>query len=182
MIDLPSLEVYISIFNKNPTNIKSELFTNTFDKLSFAELKDELKEILNISDINSYHLQHEIIGPRIIETYQKLHSEKVSTDGYIILLLGYARPPMRDFEGFFRIVVGLDEYDIQLILKQYSSNYVTWIRSRHSHKIFKKLFILLVIMKEPYKLNMMILTWKQNLFWLVLVAHLGLWDLMKNLF
>ena len=46
------------------------------------------------------------------------------TDGYYMLLMGYARSPFRDFERYIRMVVGLDEGDIQLILKQYFSNFV----------------------------------------------------------
>ena len=52
--------------------------------------------------------------------------EKSSTDGYIILLLAYARSPFRDFESYLRIVIDLDEDDIQLILRQYISSFVTY--------------------------------------------------------
>ena len=52
--------------------------------------------------------------------------EKSSTDGYNVLLLGYARSNFRDFEGYLRVIVGLDEDDFQLILNQYSSNFVTY--------------------------------------------------------
>ena len=44
----------------------------------------------------------------------------------MILLLGYSRSPFRDFESFLRIVIGLHEEDIQLILKQYYSHFVTY--------------------------------------------------------
>ena len=40
--------------------------------------------------------------------------------------MGYDRSPFRDFETYLRIVVGLDKDDNQLILKQYSSNLVTY--------------------------------------------------------
>ena len=40
--------------------------------------------------------------------------------------MGYARSPFRDFESYLRIVVGLDEDDIQLILKRYNANFVTY--------------------------------------------------------
>ena len=33
---------------------------------------DELEKILNISDITPSHLQHEMIGPNIIQTYWKI--------------------------------------------------------------------------------------------------------------
>ena len=52
--------------------------------------------------------------------------EKSSPDGYILLLLGYARSSFRDLESYLRIVVGLDEKDIQLILKHYKLNFVTY--------------------------------------------------------
>ena len=55
-----------------------------------------------------------------------MRSETSTTDGYIILLLGYARSPFRNFESFLRLVVSLEENDIQLTLKQYNSNFVTY--------------------------------------------------------
>ena len=59
MIGLISLGVYNSIFNINKTNNNFELFTDHFDRFLFEELKDELEEILSISDITPKHLQHE---------------------------------------------------------------------------------------------------------------------------
>ena len=44
----------------------------------------------------------------------------------MILLLGYSRSPFRGFESYLRIVVGLDEEDIQLILKQNNSHFITY--------------------------------------------------------
>ena len=64
----------------------------------------------------------------MIQAYNKLGSEKSSNDGYIFLLLGYARSPFRDIESYLKIVVGLDEDDIQLILKHYISNFFTFIK------------------------------------------------------
>ena len=43
----------------------------------------------------------------------------------MILLRGYTRSPFRDIESYLRIVDGLDEEDIQLILKQYNSHFIT---------------------------------------------------------
>ena len=40
--------------------------------------------------------------------------------------MGFARSPFRDFESYLRIVVGLDENDIRLNLKQYNANFVTY--------------------------------------------------------
>ena len=88
-------------------------------------MKDELEEILDISKTTSEHLQDDIVGPRIISTYKNLETEKRQTEGYFIVLLGYARSPLRDFDSYLRISFGLDEVDKQLILKQYKSNFVT---------------------------------------------------------
>ena len=52
-------------------------------------------------------------GPRIIKPYEKLRLEKSSTDGYLLLLMGYTRSPFRGFESYLIIVVGLDEDDFR---------------------------------------------------------------------
>ena len=126
MLGLIDLEVYNSIFNITEENNKFELYTDTFDEFSFAELKDEFEEILNISEITDDHLEDEILAPRIAETYSKLRLDKTSHDGYIILLMGYARSPFRDFESYLRIFVGLEDDNIQLILKQYNEKFGTY--------------------------------------------------------
>ena len=126
MIGSSDLEVYISIFNITEENNKFELYTDTFEEFSFEELKDEVEEILNIRNYKDDHSEDEITGPCIIKAYWELRSKKSSTDGYIILLMVYARSPFRDFESYLRIVVGLDEDDIQLILKQYNEIFITY--------------------------------------------------------
>ena len=57
--------------NITEQNNEFDLYTVNFDEFSFEELKDELEEIINISDITPDHLQHENIGPRIIQAYKK---------------------------------------------------------------------------------------------------------------
>ena len=56
--------------------------------------------------------------------------------------MGYALSPFRDFESYLRIVAGLDEDDIQIVLQQYNSNFIT--DKKHQGitrlKIFQKLF------------------------------------------
>ena len=89
MIGSTSIEVYISIFNPTEENNNFELFTDNFDEFLFTELKDELEEILDISNISPEHLQHKIIRPRIIKAYKKLESEKRRTDFYIMLSMVY---------------------------------------------------------------------------------------------
>ena len=89
-------------------------------------MKDAVEKILNVPNITDDPLKDETIGLPINKIYWDLRSEKSSTDGYIILLMGYAKSPFRGFESYFRIVVGLDEDDIQLILKQYNAKLVTY--------------------------------------------------------
>ena len=43
----------------------------------------------------------------------------------MIVILGYSRSLFRDFESYLRIVVCLDEEDVQLILKEYNSHFIT---------------------------------------------------------
>ena len=126
MLGLIDLEVYNSIFNITKENNKFELYTDTFDEFSFEELKDENGEILNIPEITDDHLEDRTIGPRIVETYRKLRLDKTSHDGYIILLTGYYNSSFRDFESYLRIVVGLEEDNIRLILKQYNEKFVIY--------------------------------------------------------
>ena len=126
MLGLVDLEVNNSIFNITETNNKFELYRDMSDKFGFLELKDELEEILSIPHITNEHLQDDEIGPRIIDEYIKLSTEKKNSDGYMILLLGYSKSLFRDFESYLRIVVGLPEEDIQLILKEYNSLFITY--------------------------------------------------------
>ena len=126
MIGLTSQEIYSSIFNITERNNKFEIYRDSSNKFGFLELKDELEEILNISHISHKNLQDEITGPRIIDDFIKLSTEKENSDGYMMLLLGYARSRFRDFESYLRIVVGLDEKVIQLILKHYISYFITY--------------------------------------------------------
>ena len=125
MLGLVDLEVYNSIFNITDNN-KFEIYRDSSNKFGFLELKDELEEILNIPHISQEHLQDEIIGPRIIDEFIKLSTEKKNSDRFMMLLLGYSRSLFRDLESYLRIVVGLDEKDIQLILKQYISHFITY--------------------------------------------------------
>ena len=125
MLGLTDSEVYNPVFNMTKKS-KFELYTDTFDEFSFEEVKDEVEEILIIPNVTDYHLQDGTIGPHTIKTYWDLRSEKSSTDGYIILIMGYARSPFQDLESYLRIVVGLDEDDIRLILKQCNANFVTY--------------------------------------------------------
>ena len=126
MLGLIDQEVYNSIFNITKENNKFELYTDTFDEFSFHELQDEVAEILKISAITDDHLDDKATADRIAEAYWKLRSDKSSHGGYIILLMVYARSAFREFESYLRIVVGLEEENIRLILKQYNEKFITY--------------------------------------------------------
>ena len=49
--------------------------------------------------------------------------------------MGYAISPFRDFESYLRIVVGLEEDNIQLILKQYNEKFITYELDPGNHTI-----------------------------------------------
>ena len=126
MLGLVNLEVYNSICNITEENNKFDIYRDKDDKFGFLELKDTLEYILNIPHITIEHLDDEILGPRIIDEFIKLSNEKKNSDGYLVLLLGYCASSFRDFESCLRLVVGLDEEDIQLILKAYNSHFITY--------------------------------------------------------
>ena len=126
MLGLVNLEVYNSIFNITEENNKFEIYRDTPTKFQFVDLKDELEEILNIPHITREHLLDDETASRVIDEYHKLSHEKKNSDGYTILLLNYSRSKFRDFESYLRIRVGLDEEDIQLILKEYNSHFIRY--------------------------------------------------------
>ena len=66
--------------------------------------------------------QHRVLLMNIIN----YHKNRKNSDGSRILLLNYSRSQFRDFESYLRIRVGLDEEDIQLILKEYNSHFITY--------------------------------------------------------
>ena len=126
MLGLVNLEVYDSIFNITEENNKFEIYRDTPTKFQFLDLKDELDEILNIPHITRDYLLDDETASRNFDEYHKLSHEKKNSDGYTILLLNYSRSKFRDFESYLRIRVGLDEEDIQLILKEYKSHFITY--------------------------------------------------------
>ena len=126
MLGLVDLEVYNSIFNITEENNKFEIYGDTPTKIQFLDLKDELEEILGIPHITRDHLLDDETASRIIDEYHKLSHEKKNSDGYTILLLNFSRSQFRDFESYLRIRVGLDDEDIQLILKEYNSHFITY--------------------------------------------------------
>ena len=88
MMGLASLKVYNSIFHVTRGNDRFEVYTDLVDEFSFAELKNELEEILDISSISAEHLQYEMIGPRIKKEYQRIWNQK--RDGLVVITCCYS--------------------------------------------------------------------------------------------
>ena len=135
MLGLVDLEVYNSIFNITEENNKFEIYRDIPTKFQFLDLKDELEEIPGIPHITREHLLDDETASRIIDEYHKLSQEKKNSDGYTILLLNYSRSKFKDFESYLRIRVGLDKEDIQLILKEYNSHFITYELSPGNYTI-----------------------------------------------
>ena len=76
MIRLTSLELNHCIFNITEENNKLGIYTDTFDEFAFTDLKDELEEILDVSNIKQELLQDELLGPRIIQHIAKNRPNK----------------------------------------------------------------------------------------------------------
>ena len=93
MLGLVDLEVSNFFFIQKKIN-NFELYTDTFEEFSFEELKDELEEILGISNITDDHLEDKITAERIFKAYREFRSDNSSHDGYIDFLMGYARSPL----------------------------------------------------------------------------------------
>ena len=118
MLGIRSSDVYNSIFNMTEEKNKFKLYAEPlYNELSYITLKDKVAEILSVSDISPEDLDYEIHGPNIIKTYGKLSTEKSQTDAYYILSNIYLQTPIRDFESYLRILIGLNEDDIQLLIK-----------------------------------------------------------------
>ena len=67
MLGLTSLEVYNSLFNINHENNKIELYKDTFDEFSFAEMKNELEAIVNLPGITPEDLEGDMLFPRFVQ-------------------------------------------------------------------------------------------------------------------
>ena len=71
MIGLATSEVYNSIFNLTEENNKVELYTGYLEyEFSDTQLKDNIAEVLCLSDISPEELKTEKFGPKDIETIE----------------------------------------------------------------------------------------------------------------
>ena len=129
MLGLVDLEVYNSIFNITEKNNKFELYKFPDEKaggVTYEKVRDEIERDLDISDITAADLQDDIIAPIIIEEYRKQVTKRMNDDKYMFILNFYVNSVFQDFESYLRTEVDLVEDDVNLVLDEYNSNFITY--------------------------------------------------------
>ena len=129
MIGLVNLEVYKFIFNITEENNKFKLYKFPDEKIggiSYTKVRDEIERDLDISDITDANLQDGKIAPIIIEEYKKQVTKRMEGGGYMNILARYKNSVFQDFESFLRTQIDLVEDDIELVLEEYNSNFITY--------------------------------------------------------
>ena len=105
--------------------------------------------------------------------YKNLWKIKITKCNHLwlsIFLMGYAGWPFRELESYHSFLVGLNGNNIQIILKHLIKvlSLMKYLQAILQLKMIQRLFKHWEIMNGHSKLEMMILAWKQNLFWLIL--------------
>ena len=129
MLGLTDPEVYNSIFNITEENNKFKLYKFPDEKaggVTYEKVRDEIEKDLDIEDITAEDLEDDIIGPIIIEEYNKQVTERMNDEQYMNILAIYTYSVFQDFESFLRAQIDLVEDDIKLVLDEYNSNFVTY--------------------------------------------------------
>ena len=146
-IGLTDLEVYNSIFNITEENNKFQLYEFPDDKIggvTYEKVRAEIEKDLDIEDITAEDLQDDIIGPIIIEEYEKKVMKRRNDEQYMNILARYTNSVFQDFESFLRTQIDLVEDDIKLVLDEYNSNFISYKLTPgiYTSKIFPKLFLI----------------------------------------
>ena len=129
LIGLVDLEVYYSIFNITEENNKLRLYKFPDEKaggVTYEKVRDEIEKDLDIEDITAADLQDEIIAPINIEEYREQVTKRMKDVGYMNIVADYVRSVFQDFESYMRTEFDLVEDDIELVLDEYNSNFITY--------------------------------------------------------
>ena len=129
ILGLIDLEVYNSIFNITEQNNKFDLYKFPgieAGNFSYERVRDAIEKDLNISDITDADLQDDLIGPIIIEEYQEQVTKRIKDEQYMNIISIYTSSVFQDFENFLRTEIDLVEDDINMVLDEYNSNFVTY--------------------------------------------------------
>ena len=129
MFGLVDLEVYNSIFNITKENNKFELYKFPEEKIggiTYTKVRDDIERDLDISDITDADLQDDIIAPIIIKEFKEQVTKRMEDGGYMNILARYTYSVFEDFESFLRTQIDLVEDDIELVLEEWNSNFITY--------------------------------------------------------
>ena len=129
MLGLVDLEVYNSIFYITEENNKFELYKFSDEKaggVTYEKVRDEIEKDLDIEDITATDLQDDIIGPIIFEEYKKQVTKRMKDEQYMNILSIYTSSVFQDFESFLRTQIDLIEDDVNLVLDEYNSSFITY--------------------------------------------------------
>ena len=129
MLRLTDLEVYNSIYNITEENNKFELYKFPDEKvggITYTKVRDEIEKDLGISDITDEDLQDDIIARIIIEEYKKQVTKRMKDGAYMKFLAGYTSSVLQDFESYIRTQIDLVESDINMVLDEYNSSFITF--------------------------------------------------------
>ena len=81
---------------------------------------------MDIEDITAADLQDEIIAPIIIDEYKRQETKTMKDDKYMNIVAGYVSSVFQNFESFLKTEVDLVEDDIELVLDEYNSSFITY--------------------------------------------------------
>ena len=127
-------------------------FTLIESEVLYEDVKDGTEKARCFSVISDDDLQDETTGPLIIRYYYNLFEH----DGNGVLLRGYFQCKFHEIEIYLRTKKDLTEDYIELILKQYNSNLITYEIHPMFYTTADSENILTRDRKKNFKRNMMI--------------------------
>ena len=129
MIGLTDLEVDNFIHIITEQNNKLQLYKFPDEKsggISYEKVRDEIERELGISDITAADLQDDILAPIIIDEYKEQVTKRMKNEQYTNIVAGYVCSVFQDFERLLRTEIDLIKDDIELVLDEYNSSFITY--------------------------------------------------------
>ena len=80
---------------------------------------------MDFSDVTARDLEDDIIGPIIIEEYRNQVTKRMKDDKYMDILGVYVSSVFQGFESYFRREADSVKVDINLVLDEYNSSFIT---------------------------------------------------------
>ena len=90
------------------------------------KVRDEIENDLDISDIVAIDIQEEILGPIFLEEYRKQVAKRRNKVKYMDFSTIYNSFVSLYFESFLTTEVHLVENNVQLVLDEYNSSFITY--------------------------------------------------------